>query len=346
MSRGGSSHGRLDEQKGRADPADGPSSPRSRRPSRDSSLDLEKSSHFRRRLPISGEVAVHPETTAHIRRSRRTSRDDGAHPETTAHIPRRQPTSRDDGAHPETTAHIPRRWPTSRDDGPHPETTAHIPRRRPTSREVGSHPQTTAHIRRSRRISRDGAAMFRDLRRCLEKLAPSAGVTKGGACGARFRERSAMRYLIRSTPAQRLFEPLVRGRAMVPGEGSDLHRGLTTYIERRARRHPEKPYAAVTGCSCLPPGFRRNTFATRANGRHSTTSSNRLYATGVPMSVSSRAIVCPPMITEAIARFVAEPVPEEATSGIMPATNASVVIRIGRNRSRFAQRIASARAMP
>jgi len=40
------------------------------------------------------------------------------------------------------------------------------------------------------------------------------------------------------------------------------------------------------------------------------------------------------------------PVPLEATSGIMPATKASVVIRIGRNRSRLASRIASARGMP
>ena len=54
----------------------------------------------------------------------------------------------------------------------------------------------------------------------------------------------------------------------------------------------------------------------------------------------------PPRITEPIARLVPAPVPLEATSGIMPATNASVVIRIGRSRSRFASRMASARGNP
>ncbi len=28
---------------------------------------------------------------------------------------------------------------------------------------------------------------------------------------------------------------------MVPGKGSDLHRGLTAYMERRARKPSEKP---------------------------------------------------------------------------------------------------------
>ena len=45
-------------------------------------------------------------------------------------------------------------------------------------------------------------------------------------------------------------------------------------------------------------------------------------------------------------RFVPEPGPVEMTSGIMPATSAMVVIRIGRRRSRFAWIIASRRSMP
>ena len=52
------------------------------------------------------------------------------------------------------------------------------------------------------------------------------------------------------------------------------------------------------------------------------------------------------MITLPIARLVPAPVPLETTSGIMPATKASVVIRIGRSRSRLARRIASSRGMP
>ena len=52
------------------------------------------------------------------------------------------------------------------------------------------------------------------------------------------------------------------------------------------------------------------------------------------------------MMTVPIARFVPAPVPLETTSGIMPATKASVVIRIGRSRSRLAWRIASARGIP
>ena len=42
-----------------------------------------------------------------------------------------------------------------------------------------------------------------------------------------------------------------------------------------------------------------------------------------------------------IARFVPEPMPLEMISGIMPATKANVVIRIGRSRSRLARTMAS-----
>ena len=44
--------------------------------------------------------------------------------------------------------------------------------------------------------------------------------------------------------------------------------------------------------------------------------------------------------------FVPEPGPLESTSGVMPATSAIVVIRIGRSRSRLAWMIASMRSMP
>ena len=42
------------------------------------------------------------------------------------------------------------------------------------------------------------------------------------------------------------------------------------------------------------------------------------------------------MITKPIARFVPDPMPLDHTSGIIPATNANVVIRMGRSRSRLA----------
>jgi hypothetical protein len=45
-------------------------------------------------------------------------------------------------------------------------------------------------------------------------------------------------------------------------------------------------------------------------------------------------------------RLVPDPGPVEMTSGIMPATSAMVVIRMGRRRSRFAWTMASRRSMP
>ena len=58
-------------------------------------------------------------------------------------------------------------------------------------------------------------------------------------------------------------------------------------------------------------------------------------------SVSSSASDWPPKMTKPIAWLVPEPMPRETISGIMPATNANVVIRIGRSRSRLARTIAS-----
>src|SRR5439155_23994533 len=49
------------------------------------------------------------------------------------------------------------------------------------------------------------------------------------------------------------------------------------------------------------------------------------------------------MMTKPMAWLLAAPAPCDITSGIIPATNATVVIRIGRSRSRFACMIASAR---
>ena len=59
------------------------------------------------------------------------------------------------------------------------------------------------------------------------------------------------------------------------------------------------------------------------------------------MSVSSRAIDWPPKITNPMAWFVPAPMPFDTMSGSMPATNANVVIRIGRSRSRLACTMAS-----
>ena len=58
-------------------------------------------------------------------------------------------------------------------------------------------------------------------------------------------------------------------------------------------------------------------------------------------SVSSSASDWPPKMTKPIAWFVPAPMPRDTISGSMPATNANVVIRIGRRRSRLAWTTAS-----
>jgi hypothetical protein len=75
-------------------------------------------------------------------------------------------------------------------------------------------------------------------------------------------------------------------------------------------------------------------------------SSKYEYATGVASNVSRSESTCPPTTTPAVARLNAEPMPFDVTSGIMPATNAIVVMRIGRSRSLFAWRMASSRGRP
>ena len=59
------------------------------------------------------------------------------------------------------------------------------------------------------------------------------------------------------------------------------------------------------------------------------------YATGTTRSVSSRHSVCPPIIVTAIDARCSEPAPIPMATGIRPATIESVVIKIGRRRTRF-----------
>ena len=99
---------------------------------------------------------------------------------------------------------------------------------------------------------------------------------------------------------------------------------------------------AGAGAGCVAPARRRRTHAVARLKRPSRdASSNSEYATGVTSSVSSSASDCPPKITKPIAWLVPDPIPLETISGIIPATNAKVVIRIGRSRSRLARMIAS-----
>ena len=51
-------------------------------------------------------------------------------------------------------------------------------------------------------------------------------------------------------------------------------------------------------------------------------------------------------MTNPMAWLVPEPIPRETMSGIMPATNANVVIRMGRSRSRLACTMASCVGRP
>jgi len=75
-------------------------------------------------------------------------------------------------------------------------------------------------------------------------------------------------------------------------------------------------------------------------------SSKKVYATGVASSVSSSDSSWPMTTGPAVARLNSAPMPCDVTSGSMPATNANVVIRIGRNRSRLPRMIASKRECP
>ena len=52
------------------------------------------------------------------------------------------------------------------------------------------------------------------------------------------------------------------------------------------------------------------------------------------------------MMTTAITRRSSAPGPVPTASGIMPATNVSVVIKIGRRRSRLPWRMAASRSIP
>src|SRR5438876_9294097 len=63
-------------------------------------------------------------------------------------------------------------------------------------------------------------------------------------------------------------------------------------------------------------------------------------------SVMSSESACPPMMTRAIEPREPEPGPRPSAIGTMPNTSMTVVIRIGRRRTRFAARMAASRAMP
>ena len=78
-----------------------------------------------------------------------------------------------------------------------------------------------------------------------------------------------------------------------------------------------------------------------ADPRPLAASSKNVYATGVASSVSNSDSSWPMTTGPAVARLNSAPMPCDVTSGNMPATNANVVIRMGRNRSRLPCMIAS-----
>src|SRR5207253_11267128 len=63
-------------------------------------------------------------------------------------------------------------------------------------------------------------------------------------------------------------------------------------------------------------------------------------------SVISSESACPPMMTRAIEPREPEPGPRPSAIGTMPNTSMTVVIRIGRRRTRFASRMAASRGRP
>ena len=68
---------------------------------------------------------------------------------------------------------------------------------------------------------------------------------------------------------------------------------------------------------------------------------SRRYATGTTISVSSVDVISPPMVAIEMGERNSLPSPVPAADGIMPRIMAMVVIRIGRNRTGPALRIAS-----
>lgn len=75
-------------------------------------------------------------------------------------------------------------------------------------------------------------------------------------------------------------------------------------------------------------------------------SSNNEYATGTTTSVRNNDNVWPPMTTTAMVRRSSAPGPVPSANGSIPPTSAKVVMRMGRNRSRLASRIATPRSWP
>src|SRR5262249_40258559 len=70
------------------------------------------------------------------------------------------------------------------------------------------------------------------------------------------------------------------------------------------------------------------------------------YATGTTSRVSNRHSVWPPMMVTAIDARCSEPAPSPIATGIRPAIIETVVIRIGRRRTRFASIIACSAGIP
>jgi hypothetical protein len=90
-------------------------------------------------------------------------------------------------------------------------------------------------------------------------------------------------------------------------------------------------------------GIRTRAWRARSNVA---TSSNSEYATGTTTSVRKSDSDWPPMTTTAMVRRSSAPGPVPRASGSMPPTSASVVMRIGRSRSRLASMIATPRSWP
>ena len=119
--------------------------------------------------------------------------------------------------------------------------------------------------------------------------------------------------------------------------GSLRRRGLR---RSRSGQRPPAPWRSTARRTAAParspsrrPPLPRAREAARRPSRGRRTASTQRAST---RSVSSSTSDCPPMMTNPIARLVPAPMPLETTSGNIPATNANVVIRIGRSRSRLA----------
>src|SRR5439155_1143036 len=123
-------------------------------------------------------------------------------------------------------------------------------------------------------------------------------------------------------------------------------RARPSYSADAARRPSGSAGSTLAGGRAVSnPPNRSRSRPSRA-GSHRPRSSNSEYATGVMRSVMSSESACPPMMTRAIEPREPEPGPRPSAIGTMPNTSMTVVIRIGRRRTRFASRMAASRGMP